>query len=124
MSSIVELLPNRDFTDSGRLKNYKEKIVLIKFYTNWCGYCKRAIPEYEKLADEYKRNKNVVIAKIDADKSENLMHILNNMRNGPKILGYPTIVLFNNNLYKDTFNDERKVQAYKEFINKSLNKKK
>lgn len=123
MSSVVELT-QRDFTDSGQLKNYKNKIVLIKFYTTWCGFCKRAIPEYKELADYYKNNKNIVIAKIDADKNEDILQILNNMKEGPKILGYPTIVLFKNNLYVDTFKGDRNLVTYKQFIQTAPYKKK
>ena len=123
MSSVVELSSKKDFTNSGQLKNYKDKTVLIKFYTNWCGHCRRSIPDYEELSKQYKNDKSVVIAQIDGDKSEDIINILNKLRNGPKIHGYPTILLFKNNLYVDIFNDDRTINAYKKFIKTHYKKK-
>lgn len=116
MGQVKELTKN-DFTNSGQLKNYKNKKVLIKFYTTWCRYCKEAIPEYENLAEEYKNNNNVIIAKIDGDKNEELINTLNNLLYGPKIRGFPTILLFVNNLYDKPFTGERNLESYKTFIN-------
>ncbi len=30
-------------------KNYKEKIYIKLYKANWCGYCKRFVPDWEKL---------------------------------------------------------------------------
>lgn len=43
------------------------KDVLVEFYAPWCGHCKSLAPVYEKVAAAYKGEKDVVIAKLDAD---------------------------------------------------------
>jgi protein disulfide-isomerase A6 len=41
------------------------KDVLVEFYAPWCGHCKSLV--YEKVAAAYKAEKDVVVAKVDAD---------------------------------------------------------
>ncbi len=44
----------------------KTKDVLIELYAPWCGHCKSLAPIYKKLAKKYNKDKNLVIAKMDA----------------------------------------------------------
>jgi thioredoxin 1 len=44
-------------------------LVLIDFYAEWCGPCKKMTPILNKIADE---NKSVKLLKIDAEKSDNI----------------------------------------------------
>ncbi len=37
-----------------RLSDRKGKLVLLDFWTSWCGPCMRALPETQKLYDKYK----------------------------------------------------------------------
>ncbi|KAJ8969711.1 hypothetical protein NQ314_001625 [Rhamnusium bicolor] len=61
------------------------KDVLVEFYAPWCGHCKRLAPIYDKVAQHFKENENVVIAKIDSTVNE-LEHI--------KVTSFPTIKLY------------------------------
>lgn len=49
-----------------KIVNSKKKDVLIEFYAPWCGHCKSLVPIYQKLGALFKKEKHIVIAKIDA----------------------------------------------------------
>ncbi|MFC4817324.1 MULTISPECIES: thioredoxin [unclassified Flavobacterium] len=62
-----------------------DKKVLIDFYAEWCGPCKKMAPYMEKMKAEMKGD--LVIVKIDADKNQLLAQQL-------KIEGLPTLILY------------------------------
>ncbi len=57
-------------------------VVLVDFYTTWCGPCRMLAPILEQLT-------GAVIAKVDGDVSPELVN-KNNIR------AYPTIIFFKN----------------------------
>src|SRR5919106_2761289 len=59
-------------------------IVLVDFWAEWCGPCKRFGPIYEKASDEYE---GVVFAKLDTDENQELSGQLG-------IEGIPTLMAF------------------------------
>jgi protein disulfide-isomerase A1 len=72
-----------DNFDSVALDTTKD--VLVEFYAPWCGHCKQLVPIYEKVAEHFKENEDIVIAKMDSTANE-LETI--------KITSFPTIKLF------------------------------
>ena len=48
------------------------KGALVEFYAPWCGHCKTLAPKYEKLAEVFAGDKEVLIAKVDATEEEGL----------------------------------------------------
>lgn len=120
MSNVVELSSN-DF-DGQTLKKYKNKYVLIKFHTPWCGYCVRSKPEYEKLSNELYQVKNkIIIAKLDCEKYEDfIQNEFNLFSKGPKIQGYPTILLYKDGVYLYTYEGDRSVNSLQMFLSKFL----
>ncbi|XP_022309872.2 protein disulfide-isomerase A4-like [Crassostrea virginica] len=61
----------------------KSKDVLIELYAPWCGHCKQLEPIYKDLATKVKKEKNLVIAKMDAT--------ANDVHPGYQAEGFPTI---------------------------------
>jgi thioredoxin 1 len=59
-------------------------IVLVDFWAEWCGPCKRFGPIYEKASEEYQ---GVVFAKLDTDANAELSGQLG-------IEGIPTLMAF------------------------------
>lgn len=59
------------------------KDVLIEMYAPWCGHCKALEPTYTKLAQRYKDQPNLVIAKLDATANDVPLEY--------KAEGFPTI---------------------------------
>lgn len=62
------------------------KDLLIYFYADWCGYCQKFGPKFQKLAKEQSVvNTNVQFVKFNADKNDYVY----------EIQGFPTLVYFN-----------------------------
>ncbi len=59
-------------------------IVLVDFWAEWCGPCKRFGPVYEKTSEQYE---GVVFAKLDTDANQQLSGALG-------IEGIPTLMAF------------------------------
>ncbi len=59
-------------------------IVLVDFWADWCGPCKRFAPVYEKVSEEHEE---IVFAKLDTDANQDLSQ-------GLGIEGIPTLMAF------------------------------
>ncbi len=59
-------------------------IVLVDFWAEWCGPCKRFGPIYEKTSEQYD---GIVFAKLDTDANPGLSQALD-------IQGIPTLMAF------------------------------
>uniref|UniRef100_A0A0N5A4U9 Protein disulfide-isomerase n=1 Tax=Parastrongyloides trichosuri TaxID=131310 RepID=A0A0N5A4U9_PARTI len=60
------------------------KDVLIEFYAPWCGHCKNFEPQYNELAEKFKKSQpNLIIAKMDATENDPPLNF--------KVEGFPTI---------------------------------
>ncbi|KAM3513181.1 hypothetical protein MY11210_003206 [Beauveria gryllotalpidicola] len=61
-SEVVELHDSTFKETVGSDKN-----VLVAFTAPWCGHCKKLAPVWELVATDFANEKNVVIAKVDAE---------------------------------------------------------
>jgi thiol-disulfide isomerase/thioredoxin len=92
-----------------------EKPTFIIVKAEWCGHCKKLIPELKKLHDKIKEEKiDANIMKID----ETVMPKLESdyLKN---VVGYPTIRFLNNGNVKD-YDGEHKADAMLDFCMKQL----
>ena len=85
--------PNKEFVDQD-VDSYKEAEVLM-FTVDWCPYCKKAKPEWEKIKEKYNErsiNGYTVYFRTINCTDENDVEI-KDLQNKYTIDGYPTIKL-------------------------------
>jgi len=107
-SNVVDLTTEN--FDSIALDNSKN--VLVEFYAPWCGHCKHLAPDYEKVANAFVGESDVVVAKVDADHYKDL-----GGRYG--VSGFPTIKWFGKDSKEspEGYDGARDVQSFVDFIN-------
>lgn len=62
---VVKILEGNQFD----LNNYKDKVVIVAFWTSWCSICRVEMVKLEKLYQKYSREKLEIIA-INIDDME------------------------------------------------------
>jgi thiol-disulfide isomerase/thioredoxin len=78
-----------------RVKNNPDKLIVLKCYMPWCGYCKKIEGEYKEMSE---RNPNVIFLEVNME---------NDKAHGGEIAkrfqisGFPTFVLIKNEKYVD-----------------------
>ena len=98
-------------------ENFKEVVlnstvpVLVDFYAEWCGPCKKLAPTMEVLAEEYKEL--ITVTKLDVDISQDVSseYFVKNI---------PAILIFKNGKVFEKIIGMSSISEYKSMINRAL----
>ena len=110
---------NNNIIDCDHLKQKHD--LLLKFYSDNCGYCKSMQPEWERAVNKLNNKKKLIIIEIEASKMHNFIEKEDHIKSN--IMGYPTIMLLRSDDNKlINFNEERTSDNFVNFVIKnSLN---
>ena len=100
---IIELTNNKNINDFNNYydrNNSTDKIQIVAFLANWCGFCEQFKPEWQKFKN---MAKNKLINGVIATASDKSM---GSLKCNNKINGFPTIRIFKNGKHMD-YNGER-----------------
>jgi thioredoxin 1 len=75
----------KTFTDSNFDDETKQGVVLVDFWAEWCGPCRRLAPAVDALASEF--DGRATVAKLNVDENPNVPGRF-------AIRGIPTLLLF------------------------------
>ena len=75
----------KTFTDSNFDQETKQGVVLVDFWAEWCGPCRRLAPTVDALASEY--DGRVTVAKLNVDENPEVPGRF-------AVRGIPTLLLF------------------------------
>jgi thiol-disulfide isomerase/thioredoxin len=76
------------------------KPIVVTFYADWCGYCKRFAPVQAELKQEYSSKYTFVNVNADYPENKSLLQKFN-------IKSYPSLYLVNPNTSKKKFVSQR-----------------
>ena len=81
------------FTDSNFDQETRSGVVLVDFWAEWCGPCRRLAPTVEQLATDY--DGRATVAKLNVDENPSVPGRF-------MIRGIPTLLLFKNGELAET----------------------
>lgn len=83
----------KTLTDSNFEEETKNGVVLVDFWAEWCGPCRRLAPTVDALAQEF--SGRATVAKLNVDENPNVPGKF-------MIRGIPTLLLFKNGQLEET----------------------
>jgi thioredoxin 1 len=83
----------KTLTDSNFDQEIRNGVVLVDFWAEWCGPCRRIAPIVEELAGQY--DGRATVGKLNVDENPNVPGRF-------MIRGIPTLLLFKNGQLADT----------------------
>ncbi len=81
------------FTDGNFDDATKQGVVLVDFWAEWCGPCRRLAPTVDQLASDF--DGRATVGKLDVDANPNVAARF-------QIRGIPTLLIFKNGELADT----------------------
>jgi thioredoxin 1 len=108
-SNVPDLTKNNFFDVVGT-----DKWVFVKFYTTWCGYCRKMATEFDKLYEQIeKKRDNILIRRLEGDSNEEIT-------NAYDIHSFPKLVLYkpgSDKIYA-LYKGQRTAEEMMNFLNK------
>ncbi|HYM19697.1 MAG TPA: thioredoxin family protein [Candidatus Kapabacteria bacterium] len=84
---------NVSFQEALKLAAKQNKIVMVDYYTSWCGWCKRLDRDvYSQDNVGGFADSNIISIKLDAENGEGV-----ELARSARIQGYPTVIFYNAN---------------------------
>ena len=81
------------FTDGNFDDATRQGVVLVDFWAEWCGPCRRLAPTVDQLASDF--DGRAVVGKVDVDANPNVTTRF-------QVKGIPSILIFKNGQLVDT----------------------
>ena len=96
----------------------EEEITFTMYYAPWCGHCRNAKPEFEKLIDHADKHlingKKIICKMVNCEAEEN-----KDVAKKEDIHGYPTFKLVSSKR-KEVYNGDRKCDPFIEYLEKAV----
>lgn len=97
-----------------------KKPVIVFFYTDWCGFCQRFAPTFDKITKGSKVKKNFAVAFVNCEKEEN-----GKLMQEYGVQGFPTVFVIDKNgkktqLENGTFFNDDSVEVVTENVMKLI----
>ncbi|KAK2964847.1 putative Protein disulfide-isomerase [Blattamonas nauphoetae] len=105
-----------DLTPETFIEEAQKGNLLVKFYSTNCRHCKNLAPEYQALANVFRRmENNVTIAEINCNTHESFC-------DNEGIEGYPIIRWYSNSTSHEDYNGRRKLDSLQKYVGEKLGK--
>ena len=101
----------KTFTDSNFEEETKNGVVLVDFWAEWCGPCRRLAPTVDALASEF--DGRATVAKLNVDENPNVPGRF-------AIRGIPTLLLFKQGQLAETIVGLRAKEEIAQLIERHL----
>ena len=72
------------------MSDLRGKIVILNLWATWCGPCKAELPDFDKIATEYKDNVVIIAADVDAGQGTAYTYVQQNFPNSDIVFAYDT----------------------------------
>jgi thiol-disulfide isomerase/thioredoxin len=108
---------NKEFTAENTDNNEAKEATLLLFHVNWCMYCKKAMPEWNKFKNDYdgKVVKGYKLVFKEYECSDDNNEETNSLLDKYDVDGYPTIILVKDGV-KEKFDAKPTYDSLEEFV--------